>query len=280
MIEAMGDTASGTSDPQARTNSMTLFGRADLQVHTSYGDGMDDALTIFERVEQHAFLDVIAITDHDGLGGALEARETYERTRERWGFELVTGIEVTTVHGHLLALWVERPIPSFKSVERTIAAIHEAGGVAVIPHPFSFLTRSIGQRTLERILKLPEEQRPDGIEVASPLSKGWHAGERARQSNNERWRLAETGGSDAHFAETLGLAYTRFPGRTSEALRAAIDARTTEGVLQGPTPYREIGLRRLAAQQVRGLSVTPRKVFGPRVEALRARVGAEISARR
>lgn len=280
MIGVMSDTVSGASDTDARTDPVTLFGRADLQVHTSYGDGMDDALTIFERVERHAFLDVIAITDHDGLGGALEARETYERTRERWGFELVTGIEVTTVHGHLLALWVDQPIPSFKSVEHTIATIHEAGGVAVVPHPFSFLTRSIGQRTLERILKLPAEQRPDGIEVASPLSKGWHAGEHARRANDERWHLAETGGSDAHFAETLGLAYTRFPGRTAAALRAAIDGRTTEGVLQGPTPYREIGLKRLAAQQVRGLAVTPRKVLGPRVDALRARVSAEIAARR
>jgi len=268
------------TDFATHAGAMTLFGRADLQVHTSFGDGMDDALTIFERVERHAFLDVIAITDHDDVGGALLARETYERTRERWGFELVTGIEVTTLHGHLLALWVDAPIPSFKSLERTIATIHEAGGVAVVPHPFSFLTRSVGQRTLERVLKLPAEQRPDGIEVASPLSKGWHAGERARRSNNERWGLAETGGSDAHFAETLGLAYTRFRGRTAEELRTAIEARSTEGVLQGSTPYREIGFGRLAHQQVRGLSVTPRKVLGPKVGALRDRISAGIAARR
>ena len=150
----------------------------------------------------------------------------------------------------------------------------------MIPHPFSFLTRSIGQRTLERTLKLPPEQRPDGIEIASPLAKGWHAGEHARRANLERWGLAETGGSDSHFAETLGLAYTRYRGRTSEALRAAIEARTTEGVLQGSTPYREIGLGRLAAQQVRGLSITPRKVLGPKVGALRDRISARIAAQR
>lgn len=267
----MSDSSTPAPTPGGHGRS-SLFGRADLQVHTSFGDGMDDALTIFERVERHAFLDVIAVTDHDDVRGALEARETYEATRERWGFELVTGIEVTTVHGHLLALWVDRPIPSFKSLERTTALIHEAGGLAVVPHPFSLLTRSIGRRTLERVMALPAEQRPDGLEVASPLSKGWHAGERARRSNLERWRLAETGGSDAHFAETLGLAYTRYRGRTAEALRAAIEARTTEGVLQGSTPYREIGLRRLASQQVRGLSVTPRKVLGPRMVALRDRL--------
>src|SRR5690606_37759335 len=72
MIAAMAE----SSTPVRPT---TLFGRADLQVHTSFGDGMDSALTIFERVERHAFLDLIAITDHDDVRGALEARETYER---------------------------------------------------------------------------------------------------------------------------------------------------------------------------------------------------------
>jgi hypothetical protein len=248
------------------------FGRADLQVHTSFGDGMDDALAIFERVERDAFLDVIAITDHDDVSGALLARDIYERTRDRWHFELVTGIEVTTVHGHLLALWVDRPIPSFKSVEATIAAIHAAGGLAVVPHPFSMLTRSIGRRTLDRVMRLPDaDQRPDGLEVANTLSKGWHAGDAARAANASRWGLPETGGSDAHFAEAIGRAYTRYPGATASELNRALRAGQTEGVLLGGTPYREIGPSKLVRQQVRGLAVTPRKVLGPRVSALVAR---------
>lgn len=255
-------------------HSFSRFGRADLQVHTSHGDGMDDPLTIFEAVEREAFLDIIAITDHDDIRGALEAREVYERSRERWHFDLVTGIEVTTVHGHLLALWVDEPIPSFKSLEATIATIHQAGGIAVVPHPFSLLTRSVGRRTLERVMRLPEEERPDGLEVANTLAKGWHTGQRARARNAEAWRLAETGGSDAHFVEAVGRAYTRFRGTDQAALRLALQERRTEGVLVGSTPYRAIGARKLARQQVRGLAVTPRKVLGPRVSALRERVAA------
>ncbi|MEX2373366.1 MAG: PHP-associated domain-containing protein [Dehalococcoidia bacterium] len=252
------------------------YGRADLQVHTSQGDGMDDALTIFERVERDALLDVIAVTDHDDVAGALHAREVYEAHRDRWHFDLVTGIEVTTTHGHLLALWVDGPVRSFRSLEATIAEVHEAGGVAVVPHPFSMLTRSIGRRTLDRVMALEDATaRPDGLEVANTLSKGWHAGDRARAANRVRWGLAETGGSDAHFVQAVGRAYTRFPtaagtaerGADADAVRRAILERRTEGVLTGATPYREIGLRRLAAQQVRGLSVTPRKVLGPIVGA-------------
>ncbi len=245
------------------------FGRADLQVHTAYGDGMDSARVIFDRVEARAELAVIAVTDHDDVRGALEARETH--ARGAYHFDLVTGIEVTTLHGHLLALWVDQPIRSFRRLEETVAAIHEAGGLAVIPHPFSALTRSIGRRTLERVLAIEDAAtHPDGIELANPMMRGWDTGDRAARANRERWRLAETGGSDAHFVETVGTAYTRFPGRTEADLRRAIEQHQTAGVLLRHTPYREIGVRRLVVQQARGLAVTPRKVIGGRIERWRA----------
>ncbi|GMU41091.1 MAG: hypothetical protein AMXMBFR23_19570 [Chloroflexota bacterium] len=244
------------------------FGRADLQVHTAYGDGMDSARSVFDHVEARAELDVVAVTDHDDVRGALEAREVH--ARGGYHFDLVTGIEVTTLHGHLLALWVDRPVASFKRIEDTIAAIHQAGGLAVVPHPFSLLTRSVGRRTLDRVMRIEDPAtHPDGIELANPMMRGWDVGERAERGNRERWHLAETGGSDAHFCETVGTAYTQFPGRTAEDLRRAILERRTAGVLVRTTPYREIGARRLVLQQVRGLSVTPRKVIGGRIERWR-----------
>jgi hypothetical protein len=39
--------------------------------------------------------------------------------------------------------------------------------------------------------------------------------------------LAEVGGSDAHMVAMIGLARTRFPGRTPAELRAALNAHTT-----------------------------------------------------
>ena len=247
------------------------FGRADLQVHTSHGDGMEDARELFERIELRGELDVIAITDHDDIRGALEARDVHSRSR--YHFELITGIEVTTMQGHLLALWVDVPIRSFRSLESTVAAVHEAGGLAVVPHPFSALTRSIGRRSLERVLAIEDEAtHPDGIELANPTSMGWDTGARARHLNATRYHLAETGGSDAHFAEAVGNAYTLFPGHDAASLRAAILERRTSGILDQGTPLREIGLRRLLLQQVRGLAVTPRKVLGPAAMRLRDRV--------
>ena len=247
------------------------FGRGDLQIHTSHGDGMEDARSIFERIELRGELDVIAVTDHDDVRGALAARELYAQSR--YHFDLVTGIEVTTRQGHLLALWVDVPIPSLRSLEATVAAIHRAGGLAVVPHPFSALTRSVGRRGLERVLAIEDEStHPDGIELANPTSMGWDTGKRARRLNATRYHLAETGGSDAHFVEAIGNAYTLFPGRDAASLRAAILERRTSGVIEQATPLRDIGARRLMLQQVRGLAVTPRTVIGPAATRLWNRI--------
>jgi hypothetical protein len=63
-----------------------------------------------------------------------------------------------------------------------------------------------------------------------------------------------------------------FAGRTAEELRRAILARRTSGLKGHQVALRRIGARRLAMQQVRGLSVTPKKVLGPHVRRVRGMV--------
>ena len=252
---------------ERETKLATRFGAADLQVHTSYGDGMADARAIFDRIQATTSLDVVAVTDHDDIGGALLAREVHASGEYR--FEFVPGIEVTTRSGHLLALWVDQPIASFRPLAETVATIHRLGGLAVIPHPFSYLTRSIGQRTLERLLALGDsEATPDGIEVANLTLAGRATGAKALRWNRAHAHLSETGGSDAHFPEEVGNAYTAFPGSTAEQLRNAILAGTTSGVAGSVLSLRQIGVRRILAQQFLGLSTTPRVVLGRVVSRL------------
>jgi predicted metal-dependent phosphoesterase TrpH len=250
------------------------FGAADLHMHTSHGDGMVDAPTLLHHIEVATDLDVIAITDHDDIRGALIARETH--ARGRYPFEFVPGMELTTRSGHLLALWIDQPLPPLRPLAESIAAIHRAGGLAVIPHPMSYLTRSIGHRTLERLLALHDpEITPDGIEVANPSPAGRVTGAKAARLNRERYHLAETGGSDTHFPEEAGTARTLFPGHAATDLRHAIQSKMTRGVIAGRVPLRQIGIGRLAAQQIRGLSTTPRKVVAYQARRLAAwRAGA------
>jgi hypothetical protein len=235
------------------------LGKADLHIHTARGDGMADLPELLDHVQQKTDLTVIAVTEHDDLRPGLEAREMCARGSYR--FQVLPGAEVTTLEGHLLALYLEEPVESLRPLAETLEAVHRQGGLCIIPHPMSWLTRSIGQSKIERVLR---EQRDgvyfDGIEVAN-LSAGARVSIRkARRLNDQRYHLAAVGGSDAHFLAVVGSAYTLFEGQGAEDLRRAILARTTQAVDGHHPSFAEIGLGQVARQQVRGFLVTPRKM--------------------
>jgi predicted metal-dependent phosphoesterase TrpH len=109
---------------------------------------------VLARVEAIGELRVVAITDHEDASGGHRARELAARTQS--GVEIIVGAEVTTLQGHLLALFIEQCPKSFRSVERTLEEIHAQDGLAIIPHPLSWLTRSVSQRTIDRIVAANE----------------------------------------------------------------------------------------------------------------------------
>jgi hypothetical protein len=235
------------------------LGKADLHIHTARGDGMADLPELLDHVQQNTDLTVIAITEHDDLRPGLEAREMCARGSYR--FEVVPGAEVTTLEGHLLALYLEEPVESLRPLAETLEAVHRQGGLCVIPHPMSWLTRSIGQRKIERILRDGRDGIYfDGIEVADQSAGARVSIEKARRLNEECYHLAAVGGSDAHFLAVVGSAYTLFEGQGAEDLRQAILSRTTQGVEGHHPSLTEIGLGQVARQQVRGFLVTPRKM--------------------
>jgi len=85
--------------------------RADLQLHSDLGDGLNSPEEILAAAEAVG-LDVIAITDHDDIRGSFQLRDI---AAKRGSMVIVaTGIEVTTRAGHLLALFVEDEIPMFR----------------------------------------------------------------------------------------------------------------------------------------------------------------------
>ena len=231
--------------------------KADLHIHTALGDGMAELPELLDYVEQETDLDVIAVTDHDDIRGGLQARELWAQGRYR--FQVIVGAEVTAIQGHVLALFVEEPVPSLRPVEEILEAIHRQGGLCVIPHPLAFLTRSIGQRTLERIAATERDGVYfDGIELGNGTFPARMSAGKARWLNRERYHLAEVGGSDAHFLKAVGSAYTRFEGATAEDLRESILAGTTRGVNGRHPSLLQIGLGQVARQSVRGLMTTPR----------------------
>ena len=234
------------------------MGTADLHVHTVLGDGMAAISEILDYAEDSTELSVLAITEHDDLRPALAAREAWARGRYR--FELLVAEEVTTIEGHLLALFIEEPVASLKPLLPTLEAVHRQGGLALIPHPLSWLTRSIGQRTIERVLRDGNDGVYfDGIETSgSPAARVTRS--KAQRLNRERYHLAEVGASDAHFLQAIGACYTRFEGGTAEELRRAILERRTSAVVGRYPSIRQIGVLPVLRQQWRGMMATPRKM--------------------
>jgi predicted metal-dependent phosphoesterase TrpH len=200
-------------------------GRADLQIHSDLGDGLSSPELILDAAER-AGLDVVALTDHDDIRGAFALRDVAARRRSP--VEVVVGVEVTTRSGHLLALWVEDEIPMLCSLDDAIARVHKEGGLAVVPHPLSYLTFSVGEGALRQLARHRDRARMvDGIEVRNPSYAGRVRATRAAWLNANVLRTAETGSSDAHQAGLVGTCWTDFPGHGAAALRRAIVDRTT-----------------------------------------------------
>lgn len=235
--------------------------RADLHLHTALGDGMASLGDLLEYVEHRTNLDLIAVTDHDQLEAGLAARELHGR-RGTYRYQVIPGMEVTTIEGHLLAIGIERPVPSFRSLAATLDAVHRQGGLCLIPHPMSWLTRSIGRHGIERILlRRAEGLWFDGIELTNQSPAGRAVAERVKQLNQSRFHLPAAGGSDAHYLPIVGTSYTVFPGSGLEGLRSALRDGTTHAEC-GETPsLADLGYGQVLRQSWRGLWATPRRVL-------------------
>lgn len=201
------------------------LGRADVHIHTVASDGTASVAEILAAVRARGDLDVVAITDHERIDAALAARAM--ALDLGMTTEVVIGEEITTRGGHLLGLFLERPIPALRSLRWSIEAIHDQGGLAIPAHPLVPYPLCAQGFLLRRLLA-DEDPRvhPDAIETFNPTTLGrpWHARVVAFA---DEFRLARVGNSDAHTIEAIGSGWTTFPGHTAEDLRAAILARET-----------------------------------------------------
>jgi predicted metal-dependent phosphoesterase TrpH len=200
--------------------------RADLHIHTLASDGTSGLEEILHHAVHVAGLDVIAITDHERIDAAVAARAM--AIGRGLPIEVVVGEEVTTLGGHLLALWIERPVRSLRTLRATIAAIHEQGGIAIPAHPLVPYPLCAQGFALRRLMADPDSRfHPDGLETFNPTALGRPGHQRVLRFVAEHG-LASVGNSDAHAAAAIGTGYTTFPGRTADELRTAILERQTQ----------------------------------------------------
>lgn len=198
------------------------LGKADLHMHSTYSDGIATIEQILHHVQYNTRLDVIALTDHDVIEGSLRARDLWAKGSYR--FDFVVGEEVSTKEGHLLALFIEKHIPSGLSMERSIELVHEQGGLAVVAHPLNPIFRHSCQREVLDRIHASTDVWLDGIETWNASFCGIYVNRVAMSANREVYGWSELGNSDAHTLGAIGRGCTWFEGKSAQDVRGTIEA--------------------------------------------------------
>jgi predicted metal-dependent phosphoesterase TrpH len=146
----------------------------------------------------------LAITDHDRIDIALQARELAPP-----GLTVIVGEEVKTLDGDLICVFLEEAIPPGLSAVETIRAAREQGGLVGIPHPFDrmrgSLMRDASMASLAPLV--------DWVEMHNARVVG-HGNEDAQAFALEHG-LPGIAVSDAHSIMEVGVAYTAVDGDPS-----------------------------------------------------------------
>lgn len=200
------------------------LGKADLHIHSNYSDAKPGILEILNYVENNTDLDIIAITDHDTIDGALEAQRLMEDNKYR--FELIVGEEVSTKEGHIVGLFLKENIKPGMSVRKTLEEIHNQGGISIAVHPFQHTRfknpKIIVMDGMGLVNLVKEKDCIDAVEIVNATPTLSEENLSADFINGTLVRKAEIGSSDAHILDAIGMGYTIFEGKTSEELRRAI----------------------------------------------------------
>jgi predicted metal-dependent phosphoesterase TrpH len=231
----------------------TRPGKADMHIHTIASDGTASVAQILDHVESHTDLDVIAVADHERIEAAVECQRL---ARERGcRVQVAVAEEVTTRSGHLLGVFLQARLKRNQRLETSVAEIHEQGGLAIVPHPFSAFSLGIRKNA---IMRVHTSKDPlvywDALEGFNPSTAGRY-GRAATARLAVELGLPVVGNSDAHTIDTIGDGYTTFPGSTLEDYRRAVLEGTTSGSCVTWGPARELLIyRRQFGKQVRDVS--------------------------
>ncbi len=176
----------------------------DLHMHTDHSHDCATPVEVLLATAREQGLGAIAVTDHNEISGALEARTLADRFGPHPPVKVVVGEEVKTAsQGEVIGLFIEERIPRGLTLAETVAEIRRQGGLVYVPHPFD---RMHAVPDYEHLLGVLEEV--DAIEVFNPrVAIGAFNEEAARFA--AKYRIAAGAGSDSHVAQGLGSVRVR-----------------------------------------------------------------------
>jgi predicted metal-dependent phosphoesterase TrpH/glycosyltransferase involved in cell wall biosynthesis len=201
------------------------FIHVDLHMHTDHSPDCATPVPTLLDTATRVGLGAIAVTDHNEISGALEARELAN------GIKVIVAEEVKTAdQGEVIGLFIEEKIPRGMTLQETIAEIRRQGGLVYVPHPFD---RMHSVPDYEHLLDVVEEI--DAIEVFNPrVAFAAFNDEAARFA--AKYRIVAGAGSDSHVAQGLGSVKIKMrdfdgPEEFLESLRDADIVRKRQSLL-------------------------------------------------
>ena len=189
----------------------------DLHMHTDHSHDCVTPVDVLLATARERGLGAIAVTDHNEISGALDARAK----AAEYGVKVIVGEEVKTAdQGEVIGLFIEEKIPRGLTLEETIAEIKRQGGLVYVPHPFDRL-HSVPD--YEHLLAVVDDV--DAIEVFNPRIAIPAFNEEAVRFAG-KYRIVGGAGSDSHVAQGLGEVRIRMrdfdgPEEFLESLRDA-----------------------------------------------------------
>jgi predicted metal-dependent phosphoesterase TrpH len=162
-----------------------------------------DSTTTPEELEQavvESGLDVVCITDHNAIRGAVELAG-------RLPCRVVVGEELRTHAGELIGLFLTERVPFGTPPREAAERIRAQGGVVYVPHPFDPMRRNLAGAALE---DLAGAGLLDAVEVWNAKTSLLSLQERAA-AFAARHDLLAGAGSDAHVPDALGAAFVEMP---------------------------------------------------------------------
>jgi hypothetical protein len=201
------------------------FIHVDLHMHTDHSPDCATPVTTLLDTATKVGLGAIAVTDHNEISGALEARELAN------GIKVIVAEEIKTAdQGEVIGLFIEEKIPRGMTLQETIAEIRRQGGLVYVPHPFD---RMHAVPDYEHLLDVVEEI--DAIEVFNPRVAFTAFNEEAARFA-AKYRIVAGAGSDSHVAQGLGSVKIKMrdfdgPEEFLESLRDADIVRKRQSLL-------------------------------------------------
>jgi predicted metal-dependent phosphoesterase TrpH len=176
----------------------------DLHMHTDHSHDCATPVEVLLATAAEQGLGAIAVTDHNEISGALEARAQAAELDRAGPVKVIVGEEVKTAdEGEVIGLFIEERIERGLTLAETVAEIRRQGGLVYVPHPFD---RMHAVPDYEHLLPVLDDV--DAIEVFNPrVAIGAFNEEAARFA--AKYRIAAGAGSDSHVAQGLGSVRVR-----------------------------------------------------------------------